>query len=75
MKNWVAEGVASEVNDFKWGPSPPQVLRDQLTLSQPRGGGGILCLPHYYLPPGFSDLPTALISYACYGSIRKDDKL
>jgi hypothetical protein len=23
--------------------------------------GGRLGLPHYYLPPGFSDLPTALL--------------
>ena len=24
------------------------------------GGGGILCLPRYHLPPKISDLPTAL---------------
>ena len=35
-----------------------QVLSDQLKpcLNQ----GGILCPPHYYWPPGFSDLPKAL---------------
>ena len=34
-------------------PPPPQILSDQLTLSQP--GGGRLC------PTGFSDFPTVLI--------------
>ena len=37
------------------GSYPPQILTEQLTLSQP---GGISCLPNYCLPPGFSDLPT-----------------
>ena len=37
---------------------PPQILADPLTLSQ----RGILCPPHYYWPPGFSDLPTALLT-------------
>ena len=27
------------------------------------GGGRRLCSPHHYLPPEFSDLPTALCSY------------
>ena len=41
-----------------WGgacPLPLKILAHQLTLSQP---GGILCPPNYYLPPGFSNLPT-----------------
>ena len=37
------------------GVIPPQILTEQLTLSQP---GGISCPPNYCLPPGFSDLPT-----------------
>ena len=34
-------------------------MADQLTLSQP-GGGGRLCPPNINGMPGFSDLPTAL---------------
>ena len=39
----------------------PQILADQLTLSQ---SGGRLCPPSYYLPrpPEFLDLPKALLS-------------
>ena len=35
MKNWVAKGIASEVNDFSRqdGQLPTQVLENQLTLS------------------------------------------
>ena len=32
------------------GHWPSQILADQLTLSQPRGGGR-LCPPNYYIPP------------------------
>ena len=32
-------------------PWRPQILADQLTLSQPGGGGGRLYSPHYYSPP------------------------
>ena len=38
----------------------PQTFNDELTLSQPGSRWGRLCPPHYYLPPGYSDLPTAL---------------
>ena len=38
---------------------PPQILRDQLTLSQP-GGGGRSCPPYYWISSGFLDLLTAL---------------
>ena len=40
------------------GSCPPQILADQLTLSQP--GGGWLCPPQYYLPPGFLTLGASL---------------
>ena len=40
-------------------PRHPQILEDQLTLSQP-GGGGRLCPPNNAGTPGFSDLPTAV---------------
>ena len=39
------------------GAFAPHILEDELTLVQP---GVRLCPPHYYLPPFFSDLPTAL---------------
>ena len=39
---------------------PPHFLADQLTLSQP-GGGGTLSPPSITCHPGFSDLATALI--------------
>ena len=38
-------------------PWHPQILADQLTLSQP---GGPILPPHHYYTPGFLDLPTAL---------------
>ena len=40
-------------------PWYPQILTDQLSLPQPRGGGR-LCPPNTTGTPGFSDLPTAL---------------
>ena len=48
------------------GAMPSQILADQLTLSQPRGA--------YYAhrittcPPGFSDLPTALVMERTVGA-------
>ena len=47
----------------KWGaggPVPPHFLADQLTLSQP---GGHIIPTQYYVPPGFSDVATALYIY------------
>ena len=42
-----------------WGyPWHPQILADQLALSQP--GGSRLCPPNNNGIPGFSNLPTAL---------------
>ena len=43
---------------------PLQILVYQLTLFQPEGSR--LCQPYYYLPPGFSDLPTALFFVTLY---------
>ena len=52
-------------------PPPPQIIANQLILSQPEGRGR-LCPSHSYLPPlqhpGFSDPPTALLKYV--GAIR-----
>ena len=42
------------------GHVPPHFLSDQLTLSQPRGGGHIIPSQNYVPPPGFSELATAL---------------
>ena len=44
------------------GRSLPPILADQLTLFDIQWDG--LCPPHYYVPPppGFLDLPTALIN-------------
>ena len=43
-------------------PWHPQILADQLTLSQPGRGGGIMLCPNKITgTPGFSDLPTVLL--------------
>ena len=48
-------------------PGVPKIFADQLTLSQP---GGKLCPPNNTGTPGFSDLPTALITLYNKGVIK-----
>ena len=57
MDVYIEAGVSSL--GVPWVPWHPQILADQLTLSQP--GGGRLCPPNNTGIPGFSDLPTALM--------------
>ena len=45
-------------------PWHPQILADQLTLSQ--RGGSRLCPPYNTGTPGFSDIPTALLNAKNY---------
>ena len=56
-----------------WGALIPQILTDQLNLSQPWGvGWGVrLCRPHHYLPRELSDLPSVLY----HGEEKGDEAL
>ena len=55
MWPYCCRAVGAGVPTVPWNP---QILADQLTLSQPEGR---FCPTHYCLAPRFSDLPTALL--------------
>ena len=58
------QGKASTGLLERGGMPPLPILVYQLSLLQPEGSR--LCQPYYYLPPRFSDLPTALLFVTLY---------
>ena len=57
------EGLSEQ--GLPWVPWHPQILADLLNLSQPEGAS--YATAQYYSPPRFSDLPTSLNGYCCFG--------